>query len=388
MSRDPIASRDLNRKIVLIAGELSGEIHALHLVEAMREFPPFQWSGIGSRLLAGAGVRIVYDYANISLTGLSEVFAKLKYIREAYRVLKHHLLKEKPALVILVDFPGFNLKVARMAKKMGVPVLYFIPPQIWAWRASRIKAIKAFVDRVICILPFEKELYDRHGVDAAYIGHPFSAIVKPRIERNEFLRIIGAGEGTKVVTVMPGSRENEVARHMPVIREVVGKLQERFQNLKVVLPLAESIDEGTVREGLEASGILVVRDMAHDALAYSDLAIIASGSATLEAAILGAPTIVIYKVSAISYRVAKAVVKVKHISLPNIIMGKEVFPEYIQNLSAEDIAEKASYMLKDGRKGLEKEMEEMRKRIGSYDSYRLAAQSVVQFLEGRYGALH
>ena len=384
--RRDLPSEGFNKKVVLITGELSGEVHALHLVEALKGAVPFEWSGIGSSKLAGAGVRIIYDYGKISLTGLSEIFAKLKYIREAFEALKRHIQEERPSLIILVDFPGFNLKVARLAKRYGIPVIYFIPPQIWAWRQSRIKQIKKFVDRVICILPFEKELYDRFGIDAAYIGHPFTNTVKPTLTREGFLDMIGVKGATTLITIMPGSRENEMEKHMPLLMEVVKKLGERFDNLKVILPLADSVDDSVALKYC-AEGITFLKGHAYDALSYCDLAIVASGSATLEAAILGAPTIVVYKVSRISYLIARAVVRIKYISLPNIIRGEEVFPEFIQRIDVEDVAKKASYMLENGRKGIEKDVEEVKKRLGSYDSYRLAGESVVQFLEHRYGAI-
>jgi lipid-A-disaccharide synthase len=385
LQRD-LPSKHFNKKIVLVTGELSGEIHAAELVKAIRESLVVDFSGIGSARLAEEGVRIIYDYGNISLTGLSEIFVKLRYIREAYATLKRHMRDERPSVVILVDFPGFNLKVARLAKRYGIPVIYFIPPQIWAWRESRIKEIKKYVDKVICILPFEKGLYDRHGMDATYIGHPFTRAVKPKLERAEFLRKVGVEEGDTLVAIMPGSRENEIAKHMPLMEAVVMKLKGRVPNLKALLPVAESID------GLSAKYrgdrvIIPFKGLSHDALAYSDIAIVASGSATLEAALLGIPTIVVYKIASLSYLIAKALVKVKYISLPNIIMEGEIFPEFIQRINAEDIAEKAIYMLKNGREGLKVKIQEMKRRLGSYDSYRLAGESVVEFLKGRYGVI-
>ena len=386
MQHDP-ESGSFNNKVVLVAGELSGEIHAVHLVKAIRKLLPIEFSGIGSSGLAEAGVRIVYDYGNISLTGLSEIFTKLKYIREAYAILKRHLAEEKPSLVILVDFPGFNLKVARMAKKSGIPVIYFIPPQIWAWRESRIKQIKRYVDHVICILPFEKALYDLHGVGATYIGHPFVGSVKPKLSREEFLHTIGVKDGATLVTIMPGSRENEFVRHMPLLLNVVERLREKTGNLRVLLPLADSIDDGLASRFSPGPEVIPLRGFSYDSLSYCDIAIMASGSATLEAAVLGAPSIVVYRISRISYAVAKALVKVKYISLPNIIMGEEVFPEFIQHIRAGDIAEKASHMLKNGRKGFSEKMAEIKRRLGSHDSYSLAGESVVRFLEGKYGAI-
>jgi len=385
LQRDP-EHGSFNNKIVLVTGELSGEIHALHLVKSIRELLPVEFSGIGSTALAEAGVRIVYDYGNISLTGLSEIFAKLKYIREAYRVLKKHLAEERPSLIILVDFPGFNLKTARMAWKMGIPVIYFIPPQIWAWRESRIRQIKKYVDHVICILPFEKELYDRHGIGATYIGHPFAGTVKPRLTKHEFFDAAGIEDGT-ILTIMPGSRENEFMRHMPLLLDVVERLKGQIKDLRVLLPLADSIGDEMASKFSAGQTIITLRGFAYDAMAYSDMAIMASGSATLEAAVLGTPTIVVYKISGLSYAAAKALVKVKYVSLPNIIMGEEVFPEFIQHVNAGDIAEKALYMLRNGRKGISEKMAEIKKRLGSYDSYSLAGESVVRFLEGRYGVI-
>ena len=386
LQRDP-EHGSFNNKIVLVTGELSGEIHALQLVKAVRELLPADFSGIGGAALSEAGVRIVYDYGNISLTGLSEIFAKLKYIREAYRALKRHLATEKPSLVILVDFPGFNLKVARMAWKMGIPVIYFIPPQIWAWRESRIRQIKKYVDHVICILPFEKELYDRHGIGATYIGHPFAGTVKPRLARQEFLNGIGIKDGGTIVTIMPGSRENEFMRHMPLLLDVVERLKGRIENLRVLLPLADSISDEIASKFSAGQTVVSLRGFSYDAMSCSDIAIMASGSATLEAAVLGTPTIVVYKISKVSYVVAKALVKVKHVSLPNIILGEEVFPEFIQHVNAGDIAEKALYMLRNGRKEISKKLAEIKKRLGSHDSYGLAGESVVRFLEGKYGVI-
>lgn len=381
-----LPSKGFNGKLVFVTGEYSGEIHASRLIEMLKEGLKAEYSGIGSARLAAAGVRIIYDYGNISLTGLSEIFVKLKYIKEAYDTLKRHLREEKPSLVVLVDFPGFNLKVARIAKRLGIPVIYFIPPQIWAWRESRIKFIRRFVDKVICILPFEKELYDRYGVDAAYVGHPFVETVKPTLERGEFLKMIGASEDAVILTIMPGSRENEITKHMPLLLEVVERLEKRIRNLKVVLPLAESVED-RVSDQYRRKNIVFLKGLSHDALSHSHVAIVKSGSSTLEAAILGTPSIVVYKVSPLSYFVAKAIVKVKYISLPNIIMGKEVFPEFIQCISAEDVAEKVIYMLKNGKKGVKEDMDEIRNRLGSYDSYRLAKEAVLQFLECKYGAL-
>ncbi len=381
-------SKGFNKKIVLVAGELSGEMHAVNLVNALRESIEIDFSGIGSHRLEKAGVRIIYDYGNISLTGLSEVFEKLKFIREAYRKLKSHMDKERPSLVILVDFPGFNMRVARLAKKRGIPVVYFIPPQIWAWRESRIKHIKKYVDQVICILPFEKTLYDRHGVDAVYVGHPFMNTVRPVHGSDVFFEKVGIKRPAQVVTIMPGSRENEIRKHLPPLLEIVDIMRKQFKDMAVILPLADSVDPANIESiCMGRKDIVPVRGLTYDALTCSDIAIVASGSATLEAAILGVPTIVVYEVSRLSYFVARMLVKVKHISLPNIIMGKEVFPEFVQNIDVRGIAEKAITMIMDGRNAIEKDLDDMKMRLGVHDSYGLAKEAVMQLLERKYGTL-
>ncbi|OPY70211.1 MAG: Lipid-A-disaccharide synthase [Syntrophorhabdus sp. PtaU1.Bin050] len=382
------SNRQYNGKIVIVTGELSGEIHASHLVQALQGSLNAKFSGMGSTKLQEVGVRIIVDYRGISITGLSEVLWKLKYIRQAYNALRDHIRREQPSLLVLVDFPGFNLKIARFAKALGVPVIYFIPPQIWAWRKSRIKKIRDRVNKVICVLPFEKVLYDKNGVDAAYVGHPFMNTVKPLYSRVEFLDKMGINREGPIITIMPGSRENEVRKHMPTLLAVIASLEQRIGKLTVLLPLAENIDSRLVQSYLKGQpSIKAFKGLSYDALSSSDLAFIASGSATLEAAILGIPTIVIYKVSSLSYFLARMLVKVNYISLPNIIAGKEVFPEFIQHLNPENIAEKAAYMLNNGRDCVKADIEAIKVRLGRFDSYRMAKDEITGYLEHLYGTL-
>jgi lipid-A-disaccharide synthase len=375
-------------KIVIITGELSGEIHASHLVKSLRRTLHVEFSGIGSKKLHEAGVHIIYDYGNISVTGISEIFGKLKYIREAYNTIKQHIVREKPSLLILVDFPGFNLRIAKFAKAHHVPVVYFIPPQVWAWRKSRIRKIRERVDKVICILPFEKQLYEEYGVDATYIGHPFVNTVKPVYSRTEFYTKVGIEQKGPLITILPGSRENEIIKHMPILLSIIAKLEQHIHKPAILLPLAENIELLRMEKHLAGNHtIRAFKGLSYDALAYSDLAIAASGSVTLEAAILGTPTIVIYKISPLSYILAKILVNVPYISLPNIIAGKEIFPEFIQQLNPEKIAEKALYMLNNGRDKIKNDIELLKIKLGTFDSYQLAKDEVIQLLEQIYGTL-
>lgn len=375
-------------KIVIATGELSGEIHAYHLVKAFGNSLHIDFSGMGSTMLQEAGVRVVYDYSNISVTGISEIFGKLKYIREAYSIMKRHIIRENPSLLILVDFPGFNLKLAKFAKANGVPVVYFIPPQVWAWRKSRIHKIRERVIKVLCILPFEKKLYEEYGIDATFVGHPFLNTVKPSFSKVEFYQQIGLEPKGTVITILPGSRQNEVNKHMPILLSVITKLEQHIPNPTILLPIAENIDFRLIEKYLaESPMVKVFKGLSYDAMAHCDIAIAASGSVTLEAAILGTPTIVIYKISHFSYLLARMLVDVKYISLPNIIANREVFPEFIQQLDPEKIAEKALYMLKNGRESIRDDITAIRNRLGTFDSYQRAKDDILQTLKHIYGSL-
>lgn len=380
--------KHFNKKIVVVTGELSGEIHAYYVIKKLSESLNVEFSGMGSKKLEEAGVQIIYDYRNISLTGINEIFLKLRHIWTAFHKIKSLIKTLKPSLIILVDFPGFNMMVAKIAKKYDLPVIYFIPPQIWAWRRQRIKKIKAFIDKVICILPFEKALYDEYNIDATYVGHPFIGTVKPTLTKEGFFEKINLKTNIPVLTIMPGSRDNEIEKHMPILIKTIEKIALHFKELVILLPLAENIDQKTVeRFNTGNIHIAYLNGLSYDALSYCDIAIVASGSATLEAAILGAPTIVIYEISHFSYIIAKYLVKSKFISLPNIIAGKEVFPEFIQDLNPEKIAEKALLMLNYGREGIRKDLDDIMAKFDNMDSYELTKNTILEFLKKTYGTI-
>ncbi len=377
-----------NNRITIVTGELSGEIHGTHLVNRLRQNLDADFSAVGSKRLQEAGVRIIYDYRSISLMGINEVFTKLRHIWAALRKIRDHIRDLKPSLIILVDFPGFNMRVAKIAKQHNVPVVYFIPPQIWAWRKQRIKKIKKFVDKVICILPFEKRYYDEEHIDAVYVGHPFVTTVKPTMTKKEFYDRLSLEPGVPLITIMPGSREKEIEKHMPVLIETITRINLRLGRSRVLLPLAESIGRSSV-EAFDTNSIPItfVEGLTYDALSYSDIAIIASGSAALEAAILGTPTIVIYKVPRLSYILARLLVKVRFVSLPNIIAEKEVFPEFIQRLDPEKIAETALDMLNNGKERVRRDLDRIRAKFDNMDSYNLAHKAITDFLVETYGPL-
>ncbi len=377
-------------KAAIVSGELSGEMHAVHLVRALKDSVDIQFTGMGGPRLSDAGIDLVHDYRDISVTGVSEVFFKAGHLWKAYRALTRHLAETRPDLLILVDFPGFNMRIAKAAKRLSIPTVYFIPPQVWAWRKGRIKQIKSHIDLVLCILPFEEALYREHGVPVKYIGHPFLQTVEPRYAKEAFFSLFSIKPDATLITVMPGSRPNEARKHLPVLMDVIRLLKKRIAGLTFLLPIADSMDEGFFAPSIrELEGIIPVKGLAYDCLAYSDAAVIASGSATLEAAVLGVPTVVVYKISRLSYLIARVLVRVSRISLPNIIAGREIFPEFIQSLDAERIANTVVSMVTSDTSAIRKEMDDVRQKLATPDAdpYQIACAEILRFLERRYGPL-
>jgi lipid-A-disaccharide synthase len=378
------------KRIAIITGELSGENHAAHLVNNINDLYPVEFSALGSTTLAGLGVEVFYDYHNISLVGF-EILSKIGQIWKAYQVLKKHLTQKRPDLIILVDFPGFNLGlVSRLTKKLGIPTVYFIPPQIWAWRMSRVTQIKDRIDLVFCIFPFEENIYTSHGVPVVYIGHPYVQSVKPTYSRDDFFKHAGIDGRTRLITLMPGSRTGEVKRHLPVLMEVLKNLDMQIGDYTVLLPVAESVTETLLTPFLkERKNIILVKGLAHDCLSYCDGALIKSGSTTLEAAILGTPSIVFYKMSWFSYRIGRALAKVPYVSLPNIIANKAIFPEFIQHLDPAMIAKTLSNVLENGASNVKKDLDQVRIKLttSGHDPYRTAAEHILRLLEHTHGSL-
>jgi lipid-A-disaccharide synthase len=382
----------LKNNVVIVTGELSGEKHAVHLVQKLNDSSnDIQFSAIGSSALAREGVRIIHDYRDISLVGF-EILTKMGHIWHAYRVLKKHLEAAKPDLVVLVDFPGFNLLLlSRLTKKLGIPTFYFIPPQLWSWwTEGRIKRIKERIDLVLCIFPFEEQIYRSHGISVAYVGHPYVQSVHATQTRAEFCQLAGIDPHNRLITMMAGSRPGEARKHLPILIEVVDELSRRIGNFVVLLPVADSLDEALFKPFTEGRRNMVpIKGHTHDCLAFSDAALVKSGSSTLEAAILGVPSLVYYQMSWFSYRLARTLAKVPYVALPNLIAGKEIFPEFIQNIDPPVIAESLVSMLENGGFSARKDLEEIKERLTTpgVDPYQATANRIISFLGRNSGTL-
>ncbi|MCX5824869.1 MAG: lipid-A-disaccharide synthase [Deltaproteobacteria bacterium] len=322
------------RRVMIVAGEASGDLHGGNLVRAMHQIDPdLFFYGVGGKKMQTAGVELLADAADMAVVGLTEVVFKLGMILQVMHRLKSSLAKTPPDLVILIDYPDFNLPLARAARRRGIKVLYYISPQVWAWRKDRIDIIRNAVDRMAVILPFEEEFYRKAGVDVTFVGHPLLDEVRRKYPRIVALKRFGLRDEAITVAILPGSRKSEVARLLPEMLRACRILTEKISPIQFVLPLAGTLAPDFVRDILRQFPVRVnvIPDEIYDVIAVSDAAIVASGTATLETALLETPMVVVYKVSGVSHAVGRRFIRVDHISLVNLIAGRTVVPELIQD---------------------------------------------------------
>jgi len=341
--------------IMIIAGETSGDIHGAKLVSAMRKrHNGLFFCGIGGRALGEAGVRLLIDASEIAVVGITEVFSKVPNILKGLRVAKKALKTLHPDLLILIDFPDFNLHLASFAKKLGIPVLYYISPQIWAWRPGRVKRIGELVDHLAVILPFEEDFYRDRKIPVTFVGHPLLDTL-PSPQNKTLNR---RTNNHPVIGFLPGSRDGEIGRHLPIMINAARNLHRKIDNVKFLISLAPEVKrtyvEGIIKKHKTEFAFELVADSSQKVFERSTLVVAASGTVTLEAAISGTPMVIIYKVSPISYWIGRAMIQVKHIGLANLIAGRKIVPELLQKeASPTRISDTVFEMLSDS-SGLER----------------------------------
>ena len=280
-----------------------------------------------------AGVHLISDLARFGVTGATEVIRHLRVIHQAFKDIKKHLTENKPDLLILVDYPGFNLRLAKFAKHtLGIRILYYISPQIWAWKAGRIKTIRECVDHMAVILPFEKKIYEDAGVPVTFVGHPLVDKVIPCENMNEARKNFGLPKDKRLIAMLPGSRINEIERHMPVLRDSAQMLCRQFNDLHFVIPVAGTINPDLVKSYFKGTSIpfTLIHGKAVETVACSDCVVVASGTASLECALLEKPMCIIYKGSLLSYMAAFKLIKVKYLGLCNLLKNEMIVPELLQ----------------------------------------------------------
>jgi lipid-A-disaccharide synthase len=374
------------KKVAIIAGEASGDLHGSDLVRAIQRIDPrIQFYGIGGEKLREAGVKIVADSSDMAVVGLTEVLSKLGFILSVRRKLKQSLNDENPDLLILIDYPDFNLPLAKVAKKYGIKVFYYISPQVWAWRKRRIYDIARYVDRMAVILPFETSMYDEVNLDVHFVGHPLLDVVKRNFSRDDALREFGLINRGTIIGILPGSRESEVAKLLPDMMKAAVILKERISSVQFVLPLADTLKHDFIGDMLNqySVDVTVIKDNVYDVIGISDIVMVASGTATLETALLETPMVIVYKVSPLSYFIGRIIINVDHIGMVNIIAGKKVVPEFIQNdANPENIANEIYDILSNTPRmdTMKRDLSQIREKLGSPGAAARAAELAYEII--------
>lgn len=370
-----------NRRALIVTGEASGDLHGANLIRAARDVDPgLSFFGIGGRRMRAAGCEIVFPAEELAVMGLVEVLGRLPVIRRAFRRLQGLLHgPQRPDVVILIDYPGFNLRFAREAKRAGIPVLYFIGPKVWAWKRGRVRTVAERVDKLAVIFPFEPPLYAGLGLDVEYVGNPLLDEYHRNRDRESFLREVGLDPETAVVGLFPGSRRSEIRYMFDTLLESARLLIEQGTAKQFLLPVAPTFDRGELEQRVAAAGLPVtlVEENIYDVAGACNAILCVSGTVTLQAALAGTPLAILYKGAALTYAVGRRLVKIPHFGLPNIVAGHEVAREFLQDAaSPEALAAEIRRLLEDGsyRRRAFAGLAEVRERLGTPGCSRRVAE--------------
>jgi lipid-A-disaccharide synthase len=379
-----------NACLLMVAGERSGDVYGAELAKALRaRLGTVGIFGCGGDAMREAGVETTIDAHAISMAGIVEIVAGLPRVYHAFHTLLEEVDRRKPALAVLIDFPDFNLRLAKKLKRRGIPVVYFVSPQVWAWRRGRLRQIKATVSKMVCIFDFEEAIYREAGIPVEYVGHPLVDLARAQVTRQEFFQKAGLDPALPTVALLPGSREKEVAHNLPPMLAAAAHLA-ASRRIQFVLPLAPTLDTAWMESLIRKRdwGRARVRVIAHstqDALEHADVAVVASGTATVEAALHARPMVVVYRVSALSWLVGRLLVDVPYYSMVNLLAGKPLVTELMQsNFTGENVTAQLQYLLDhgDARDRMANELRSLRTRLGPGGAIGRAAEVITRVLRG------
>lgn len=329
-------------KILFSAGEASGDLHGANLAKALRRLQPdIELIGMGGELMSDAGVRIIYDIKNLGVIGVGEIIKKIPFFFKLRSYLVDVMEREKPDALVCIDYPGFNMRLIKKAKAAGITVVYYILPTIWAWHKSRGKVIAAYTDLAVSLFPFEADMYRDMGTNVVYGGHPLLDTVKPTMSKAEAYAHFGLDTGKRTVLLMPGSRMQEVSGLFPPMLAAGKRIAAAVDDVQFIVPRASTVDKAALEAYTAEAGldVHIGDDHVYDMMHIADAAVAASGTATLETALMGLPTLLIYRVNRLTYLLSKVLVHVDSIGLPNIIAGRRIMPELWQDdVTPENIA--------------------------------------------------
>ena len=380
-------SKPGTKNFLIVAGEASGDLHGANLVRELLALDPnISFFGMGGDMMKEAGVNISHHVREMAIVGIFEVIHKLPLIRKAMKDMEELMDVMKPEVVVLIDYPGFNLRLARKAKARGIKVVYYISPQVWAWHKSRVKTIAKVVDKMMVAFPFEVPIYEKAGVDVEFVGHPLMDAVPAEFNRDEIRSRLGFKGSDTLIGLLPGSRKKEIDLLLPEMLEAARILTEKIDGLKFAIPVAGTLDVDYIKgftSGIDAE-VSLFRGRAYDVMAASDFLLVASGTATLEAAIVGTPMAMTYRMSPLTYFIGRRLVDLEFGSLPNIIAGRGIIPEFVQsNATGEKMAEEVLKVLSDtGRMAeMKEDLRKVREALGGPGASKRAAKIVYKTLQ-------
>lgn len=363
---------------MIIAGEASGDLHGSHLVHEMLALEPkLCFTGIGGDMMKAEGVELMVHINEMSVLGFGDVIKRFPFFRRVYRSLVARLKKDPPRILILIDYPGLNLKLAKAAKQMGIKVFYYIAPQVWAWGAGRISKMAERIDKLAAIIPFEEELFRKGGIDAQFVGHPLLNLVSTQSTKSEFKKALQIQAKDKIIGLLPGSRNHEVKRLLPEMIATFNALSSNHSGIRGIVACASTVEKNIYNSLMEETPeISQVYEQTYDIMKHSDLLIVASGTATLESALFETPLIVVYRVDPLSFFLGKRLVKIKNIGLVNVIAGREIVPEFIQNdFNSENVVPAAEKLLFNdvSREQVVNNLKEIKQKLGEPGAAKRAA---------------
>ncbi|MCX7781678.1 MAG: lipid-A-disaccharide synthase [Negativicutes bacterium] len=380
-------------KIMISVGEASGDLHGASVANALKLLrPDIQIFGMGGAHMRAAGVDIKYDIADLGVIGIVEVIKNLRRLFKLRDMLADLMDKERPDALVIIDYPGFNVRLAKIAKAKGIPVVSYISPSAWAWGKGRAKEVAATVARVASIFPFEAEVYREAGANVTFVGHPLLDIVKPAMTKEEAYRFFNADPGRPVVLLMPGSRQQEIDKLLPDMLAAGEKIAKELPDCQFYLPVASTISREMLQTMVSGHTIQVnfTAGNTYDLMQIADIAIAASGTATLETSLMKVPTVIIYKVAALTYWLGKLLVKIPHIGLPNIIAGRRIVPELLQyEANPANIAREAlAILLKPGvRQQVLRDLDAVREKLGESGAVSRVAAVILEVAGQKNGGM-
>ena len=332
----------------MVAGEPSGDMYGAEVARSLfKKFPGCQIYGLGGERMRQAGVRLEGDIRKTAVVGPFEVIGHLGYLYRVFRHLSERVESEPPTAAILIDFPDFNLRLAKRVKQTGAPVFYYISPQVWAWREGRVKQIKELVDKMLVIFPFEEEIYRSANVDVEFVGHPLMDMVRATKSKEEFCAQYQLDPKKPIVAILPGSRRKEVRYILPALCDAAALIAAQKPDAQFVLPIASGIERKLIENIIQARPITIVTNDTYNAVRYARAAVVASGTATLETALLGTPEVIVYRISRSTWFLGKFLLKVRLFGIVNIILGEEVVPELFQDRMTPEAVSRMALRLMD-----------------------------------------